>query len=32
MQIHHINKDKTDNDIDNLALVTSSAHQKLHWL
>ena len=30
LSVHHINKDKTDNRLDNLALVTSAGHQKLH--
>lgn len=28
--VHHINRDKKDNSIDNLALMTRSAHAKLH--
>jgi predicted DNA-binding protein YlxM (UPF0122 family) len=30
--VHHIDKDKTNNDINNLALMTNSAHQRLHLL
>lgn len=29
-EIHHIDGDKTNNDLDNLALVTVAAHNKLH--
>lgn len=29
-QIHHINGDKSDNRIDNLAIMTASGHQRLH--
>lgn len=29
-QIHHIDGDKPNNDIDNLAMMTDTAHQKLH--
>lgn len=29
-QVHHIDGDKSNNSIDNLALMTESAHQKLH--
>ena len=28
--VHHINGDKHDNDITNLALMTQNAHSKLH--
>lgn len=28
--VHHINHDKTDNSIDNLALLTTSGHTRLH--
>lgn len=30
MVVHHIDLDKTNNDIDNLALMTNSAHARLH--
>lgn len=30
-QIHHINGDKSDNSIENLAILTASGHQRLHW-
>lgn len=29
-QVHHIDEDKANNNIHNLALMTASAHQKLH--
>lgn len=29
-QVHHIDGDKSNNSIDNLALMTTTAHQKLH--
>lgn len=28
--VHHIDKDKTNNDISNLLLLTQSEHSKLH--
>ena len=30
MDVHHINGDKRDNDLDNLAIVTKSGHAKIH--
>ena len=30
LDVHHIDKDKTNNDLDNLALVTRVGHRKLH--
>jgi len=30
LHVHHINGDKQDNRLDNLALATNSGHQKLH--
>lgn len=29
-EVHHIDEDKTNNDLNNLAIVTKSGHQKLH--
>jgi len=29
-EIHHIDNDKTNNSLDNLAIVTTSGHQQLH--
>jgi len=31
LEVHHIDEDPYNNDIDNLALVTSSGHGKLHF-
>ena len=30
--VHHIDRDKTNNNISNLRLMTKSDHVKLHWL
>ena len=32
MVVHHIDGDKKNNDLNNLALVTNSGHQKIHYL
>jgi hypothetical protein len=29
-EVHHIDEDKTNNDLDNLAIVTKRGHRKLH--
>lgn len=30
--VHHIDEDKTNNDLGNLSLMIKPAHQKLHWI
>lgn len=31
MVVHHIDGDKMNNDLDNLALCTEKAHREIHW-